>query len=321
MLSEQQPQVTHVYQNHHIDSTRWDAYSPRDDDIVISTSIKSGTTWVQVIVRELIVHGLDSHDSGIPERIPLQDKESSFWLDATFSREIGALYEKLEAQEHRRSIKTHLPLDGLPFYPQVKYLVIGRDARDVFMSLWNHYANYKDDFYKRINEAPDLVGEPCPRCPEDIHAFWQSWISQGWFDWEQEGYPFWGNMHHTQTWWNYRHLDNIQFFHYADLLANPLGEIKRIAEFLGIDVSDEAISAIVQYTSLSAMRQRELEAGSHPIFKGGANTFFFKGTNGRWRDILSDDELAMYETTKSQVLSLECACWLEQGRAARHSTG
>jgi aryl sulfotransferase len=64
------------------------------------------------------------------------------------------------------------------------------------------------------------------------------------------------------------------------------------------------------------MRQRRLEAGSRPLFKGGANTFFFKGTNGRWRDILSDEELAMYEATKAQVLSLECARWLEQGRAA-----
>jgi aryl sulfotransferase len=320
MLSEQ-PQITHVYQNHHMDSTRWDAYSPRNDDIVISTSIKSGTTWVQSIVRELIVHGLDGHASGLPERIPLQDRASSFWLEANFNREIGTLYEKLEAQEHRRFIKTHLPLDGLPFYPQVKYLVIGRDARDVFMSLWNHYANYSDDFYKKINEAPDLIGEPCPRCPEDIHAFWQSWISQGWFDWEQEGYPFWGNMHHAQTWWNYRHLGNIQFFHYADMLANPTGEIKRIAEFLDIDVSDEVISTIVQETSLSAMRQRSLQAGSSTIFQEGAKTFFFKGTNGRWRDVLSNDELTLYETTKSQVLSLECARWLEQGRAAWPSTG
>ena len=153
-----------------MDSTRWDAYSPRDDDIVISTSIKSGTTWMQVIVRELIVHGLDSHEASISERIPpqrvppdrrpLPDNGSSFWLEATFTREIGTLYETLEAQQHRRFIKTHLPLDGLPFYSQVKYLVVGRDARDVFMSLWNHYAHYTDDFYQRINEAPNLVGQP-----------------------------------------------------------------------------------------------------------------------------------------------------------------
>ncbi|MEM7531160.1 MAG: sulfotransferase domain-containing protein [Chloroflexota bacterium] len=184
MDSDQQPQVTRVYQNHHMDSARWEAYSPRNDDIVISTSIKSGTTWVQVIVRELIVHGLDNHEAHMSERIPLPDKASSFWLNAVFSREIGALYETLEAQTHRRFIKTHVPLDGLPFYPQVKYLVVGRDARDVFMSLWNHYANYREGFYKKINDAPDLVGEPCPRCPEDVHVFWQSWISQGWFEWE-----------------------------------------------------------------------------------------------------------------------------------------
>ena len=241
MRSEQLPQVLHTYQNHHLDSTRWEAYSPRDDDIVISTSIKSGTTWTQSIVRELIIHSLDSQAFNALEQVPLPDTKSSLWLDAGFAGTIEARYEKLAAQTHRRFIKTHLPLDGLPFYPQVKYLVIGRDARDVFMSLWNHYANYNDDFHKEINEAPDLVGKPCPRCPEDIHVFWQSWISQGWFDWEQEGYPYWGNMHHTQTWWNYRHLDNIQFFHYADMLADPKGEIKRIANFLDIEVSDEIL--------------------------------------------------------------------------------
>lgn len=310
----EQPQVTRRYQNHHMDSTRWDGYSPRSDDIVISTSIKSGTTWVQTIVRELIVHGLGDHP--LPEQLPLPDKASSFWLEATFNRGVGELHQTLEAQTHRRFIKTHLPLDGLPFYPQVKYMVIGRDARDVFMSLWNHYANYNDEFYQKINDASGLIGQPCPRCPEDIHTFWQRWINRGWFEWEREGYPFWGNMHHAQTWWNYRYLENIQFFHYADLLADPIGEIKQMAEFLGIAISDEAIAAIVQYSSLAAMRQRGLETASNPIFQGGANTFFFKGTNGRWRDVLSSNELAMYEETKAQALSVDCARWLEQGRIA-----
>ena len=316
MPSVQLPQVTRLYQNHHLDSTRWEPYSPRNDDIIISTSMKSGTTWTQSIVRELIGRSLDSHHADRSDSIPLPDKKSSLWPDARFAGRIEALYEDLEAQTHRRFLKTHLPLDGLPFYPQVKYLVIGRDARDVFMSMWNHYSAYVDGFYKRINEVPDLVGDPCPRCPEDIHAFWQSWISQGWFDWEQEGYPFWGNMHHAQTWWNYRHLDNIQFFHYADMLADPKKEIKRIADFLDIEVSDESLTAIVQHTSLSAMRQRSQKDGPHPVWKEGANTFYFKGTNGRWREVLSADELAMYETTKSQVLTPECARWLEQGRVA-----
>jgi len=37
MPSAQLPQVLHTYQNHHLDSTRWEPYVPRDDDIVIST--------------------------------------------------------------------------------------------------------------------------------------------------------------------------------------------------------------------------------------------------------------------------------------------
>ncbi len=262
---------------------------------------------------------LDKHDLDTPGRVPLEDDWSSLWIDLPRYGSGEALYEELEAQQHRRFIKTHLPLDGLPFYPQVKYLVLGRDARDVFMSLWNHYSGYTDSFYQSQNNASTLIGAPLPRCPEDMHLFWQSWISRGWFDWEQEGYPFWGNMRHTQTWSNSRHLDNMQFFHYADMLADPQGEIKRMASFLGIEVSDEALAATIQKTSLSAMRQRTQEGGDIPIFKEGAKTFFFKGKNGRWRDVLSENELAMYETTKSQVLTPECARWLEQGRVALSS--
>jgi aryl sulfotransferase len=66
------------------------------------------------------------------EEEPLPDAQSSMWPDwhpdATPEDEF---YEKLEAQSFRRFIKTHLPLDGLPYFAQVKYLVIGRDARDV----------------------------------------------------------------------------------------------------------------------------------------------------------------------------------------------
>ncbi len=311
MQSGTLPQVLHTYQNHILDSTRWERYSPRDDDIIVSSSFKSGTTWTQSIVRELIVHSLDQHDANVS--VPLPDGESSLWVDD--SREADKKYEQLEAQTHRRSLKTHLPLDGLSFYPQVKYIVLGRDARDVFMSLWNHYSGLGEQFYQILNNAPNLIGPPMPYCPEDIHLFWKNWISRGWFDWEQEGYPFWGNMHHTQTWWNYRHLDNIQFFHYADMLADPKAEIKRMATFLGIEVSDEVLTAIIQETSLSTMRERAVR-NSYIYFKEGAKTFFFKAMNGRWRGVLSEDELTMYETTKSQVLTPDCARWLEQGRVA-----
>src|SRR5260370_37863211 len=48
------PQRTRVYRCHHLDSTRWDDVVPRPDDIVITTSLKAGTTWIQRIVSLLV---------------------------------------------------------------------------------------------------------------------------------------------------------------------------------------------------------------------------------------------------------------------------
>jgi aryl sulfotransferase len=299
------PTILHTYQNHVLDSTRWNCYQPRPDDIVVATSIKSGTTWTQEIVRQLIFQGQSAPKRG----------DISPWLDARW-RPLDTLIEQLEAQAHRRFIKTHLPLDGLPFFPQVQYIVVGRDARDVFMSLWNHHANYTTEFLTFVNELPGRVGAPFPPCPEDIHQFWREWITQGWFGWESEGYPYWGNLHHTQSWWNYRHLPNILFVHYNDLLANLAAEIRRIAEFLQIPLADDALPALMQAASLETMRDDAVRAESAeparaPVWKEGGKTFFFKGTNGRWKDVLSPEELALYEEKVAQVLTPDCRAWLE----------
>ena len=46
---------------------------------------------------------------------------------------------------------------------------------------------------------------------------------------------------------------------------------------------------------------------------GGLKTFFFKGTNERWRGLLGAEELTLYEEAKKRMLSTECAAWLEHG--------
>ena len=88
-----------------------------------------------------------------------------------------------------------------------------------------------------------------PRCPEDIHEYWHTWITQGWFDWTSDGYPTAPTLHHAQTWWNFRHLDNILLVHYGDMLADLEGEVRRIADFLGIAISSEGIAEVAKVTS------------------------------------------------------------------------
>jgi aryl sulfotransferase len=55
--SEKLPEVRHLYQDHSMDSSRWDFFTPRADDIVVATSYKAGTIWVQAIIGNLIFAG------------------------------------------------------------------------------------------------------------------------------------------------------------------------------------------------------------------------------------------------------------------------
>ena len=128
----QTPKIEHTYQNHHMDSTRWNWFTPRDDDIVIATSYKAGTTFTQTIVGNLLFP-----DGNLPGPATF----ISPWLDMrVFPLEL--VLGQLEAQEHRRYIKTHLPLDGLSYFESIKYICVSRDPRDVFMSLLNHWGDH-----------------------------------------------------------------------------------------------------------------------------------------------------------------------------------
>jgi aryl sulfotransferase len=92
---------------------------------------------MQTIVLHLIFQDLQPHSVD----------DVSPWFDL-HPQSLAVVIEKLEAQQHRRCIKSHLPLDGLLYFPQVKYVVVGRDARDVFMSMWNHHSNYTPGYGK-----------------------------------------------------------------------------------------------------------------------------------------------------------------------------
>lgn len=306
-MSSTQPRVSRTYFNHHLDSTRWESYTPRDEDIIIATYIKAGTTWMQAIVSHLIFQDLQ----------PRSLMELSPWVDTRlWPISKGELAEFLEAMEHRRFLKSHLPLDGLPYYPEVKYIVVGRDTRDVFMSLWNHYRNYTPEFYERANQPLGPNEQPFPRCPQDVHEFWQQWMTEGWFEWESQGYPFWSNLRHNQTWWEFRHLPNILFVHYNDLLKDLKGEIGRVARYLEIDASEQLLSDIAGAVSFGSMkRQAERLVPDHEVtFNSGAKVFVNKGKIGRWRAVLDEEDLKLYEAAVARELSPDCARWLENGR-------
>ena len=299
------PQRSRTYQNHHLDSTRWDAFTPRDDDIVIATSYKAGTTWTQAIVANIL----------FPDQsFPVPPWQLSPWLDFR-ARPLDEILAGLEAQQHRRFIKTHLPLDGLRYFPQARYIFVSRDGRDVFMSLWNHYTDYTDEAYAQFNDTPGRTGPPLPRAPADIHTCWRDWCSRGWFHWETDGWPFWSHLAVAQSWWEHRAQPNILLLHYSDMKADTAAAIRRIADFIGVGLSAARLRDIAAAVSFDAMKRRgeDYTPSGGATWKGGAGTFLNKGTNGRWRDVFPASELALYDDACDRALSPDCREWLQNG--------
>lgn len=301
------PRIEHVYQNHHMDSTRWNWFDPREDDIVVATSYKAGTTFTQTVVANLLFPAGE---------MPGPATFISPWLDLrVFPLEL--VLGQLEAQQHRRFIKTHLPLDGLPYYEHVKYVCVSRDPRDVFMSVLNHWGNHTPEFYALMNGLPGLVGDPFPEFVDDLKATWRNWITRSWFDWEIGGYPYWSHLSHALTFWQYRHLLNVLMLHFNDLLADLEGEMRRIADFLEIDVPAEHWPGVVRRCTFAEVKKDPSKVVGPNIdfaFKGGADTFINQGTNGRWIGVLDDDDLALYRQAMS-ALPEDYARWLEAGRS------
>lgn len=111
------------------DSGRWFGFRFRPGDIVISTRRKTGTTWLQMICALLIFQTPELPD-------PLW--VLSPWLD-NVGMPHDYVYDQLARQSHRRFIKTHTPLDGIPLDPRVTYIVTARHPLDAFVSLCRHH--------------------------------------------------------------------------------------------------------------------------------------------------------------------------------------
>jgi aryl sulfotransferase len=291
-----QPRKTRDIHNHHMDSTIWDDFQFRDDDVIIATYGKSGTTWTQQIVGQ-ILHGPD------PD---LETAELSPWLDLRVPPKAVKL-PAVEAQTRRRFIKTHLPVDALRFSPRAKYLFIGRDGRDVAWSFHNHHVNANTLWYELLNDTPGRVGPPIEPPPADVCQYFRDWL-------ERDGHPFWPFWENIRSWWEIRGLPNVKLIHFAELKRDAPGMMREIADFLGAEVKPGDWPAIERYCSFDWMKANATKATplGGAFWDAGAETFINKGTNGRWRDLLPPADSAAYEARALAELGEECAAWLAQ---------
>jgi len=304
------------YRGFMADSARWTRFSFRPDDIVITTPSKCGTTWMQTIVGMLV---LDRTDLGAPI------STISPWLDMLI-RSDADVFGQLERQSHRRFVKTHTPLDGIPRHPSVTYIAIVRHPLDVAMSDRDHFENERADRAVELRNAatgpPDPELAPYELPPEDPGEYLRWFIDNdrpptgsgpnGLDDYCQQ----------VRTYWDARSAPNVHLFHYADLWADLDAEMRRVAAVLGVDIDDARWPAFVDAAGMSSMRSRAAVTApeAHLGLWVSPERFFRAGGTRDWASAMSASETLHFER-RLRALADDAADWAAHGRSALDPDG
>jgi aryl sulfotransferase len=279
---------------------RWAQFPFRSGDIVISTEPKSGTTWVQMICA-LLIFQTPSLPASLPELSP--------WLDERGGR-CAKIYAELAAQQHRRFIKTHVPLNDIPTDPRVTYIVVARNPLDIAVS-WHHQIS---DLIPTDNAGRPSGNE---RPPETARQWVLDRIDEmGTSPHGHDSY-FDTVLKSLSCAWERRAEPNVVLVHYEDLSADLPGEMCRLARRLDITVPEDKWPSLVQAATFKQMKAaaEQLQplqyARTRDVSKGHA-AFFRRGSSGDGRALLTGAEAARYYTRAAQVAPDELLAWLQR---------
>ncbi len=275
------------------DTRRWAPFKHRPDDIFICTPPKCGTTWTQAICAMFIFDGPDhGHQPGVV----------SPWVDAVFS-ELDDCMMQVEAQHHRRYLKTHTPFDGIPYHEECTYLVIFRDPRDTYFSGSNHRDNM-------TNQELALAVFPSG---ED--AF-EEWLHKERPDGAWDLTCLDSLCHFMNTYWPYRDLPNVHLFHYSDMKRDLRTAVARMAEATGTKLSDaqlDVYAAAADFGAMKAKAEQFAPESGTGMWKAEKN-FFANGYSGQWESGLTDAQKKAFDARFAALISdAEQGRWMLNG--------
>ncbi|MDG4792912.1 sulfotransferase domain-containing protein [Micromonospora sp. WMMD1082] len=291
------PEPPTRYRSPDEDSARWQGFPRRPGDIVISTRSKSGTTWVQMICALLVLRTPD---------LPAPLTELSPWLDWLVEPQ-EQVYARLAAQRHRRFIKTHTPLDGVPSDPRVHYVVVARHPLDMAVSLHHQGANLD-----RARVA-ELTGQPTApdRDGPSVEQALVRWIDAD-PDPREELDSLPGVLWHLRDAWARRHRPNVHLVHYDDLRGDLSGQMHHLADRLGLDPPGPDL---VEAATFDRMRARADRLAPDPagVFKD-RSAFFRSGRSGQGSALLDDAGRARYRARAAALAPPDLLAWLHRDR-------
>lgn len=261
----------------------------RDGDIIINAGAKSGTNWAMNIVYQLLSEG-DGEFESLYEKVP--------WLEFTEypGQKTEERVQRWNEFQGRRVFKSHLPAAHLPIQPNLKYLILCREGKEVVNSFLPFINNHTDEFRKLWN------------IPLKFNSF-------------DEVLDFMEvtNFYHTfcTSWWPHRCKENVLFLHYADLKKDLAGNIRKIANFLEIPIDEAKFPKILEHNTFQWMAEHgdQIQALPHvpvPVFQ--KNTLLRQGKMGTYAvDFTSAHHARWEKYTEKQFRDPKMRAWMKSG--------
>jgi aryl sulfotransferase len=287
-----------------VSADRWAELPFRSDDIIISTPKKSGTTWMQMICA-LLIFQTTSLPAALPELSPWLDEEDTIRAE---------IYARLAAQQHRRFMKTHMPLNEILNDSRITYIVVARNPLDTSVSM-----NHQNEILALGNTVGNTPGSTpgSTTAPQSdhkesgfkssrqflLHHIDEMGTSRSYFD---------QMLRHLSVAWERRTEPNVVLMHYEDLSADLAGEMRRLAEHLGIAVPEAKWPSLVHAATFKQMREAADQIRPLRNLRNEHAAFFRKGSSGDGRALLTSDEAARYYDRARQVASQELLTWLHR---------
>jgi len=260
---------------------RWANFPFRPGDIVICSPPRSGTTWTQMICALLIFQ-----TPALPAPLP----ELSPWMETEVPRDTrDNLFAQLAAQEHRRFMKSHLPLDHMTIDPRVTYIAVARHPLDMMISRYR---------ISHVGEKEDRQQE------ENSQSALREWLLSCIDD---EGFAI--LMQTLSAAWAHRDEPNVVLLRYEDMTADLEGQMRRLAALLEIPVPEDTWAGLVRAATFEQMRAAADRIQPAPNLKDPAK-FFWRGKPRSGRALLTDEDLARYDERAAQLAPADLLAWL-----------
>ena len=202
------------------------------------------------------------------EDIEKSPRDEYFFLEIKHPVHNTIGYERAQTVEGPRLLKTHLPLqywkEQLDKNPELKIIQTIRNPRDTLVSAFHFY---------RTNL---MLG--------GFHGNWDDFFPIV----EADQVAFGNFFEHNAEWYSYhKERNNSLVLFYEDMKKNLRGNVKKIADFLGIRVSDKVIDIITKRTTFENMKKDTKlmppVAKKNP-FSSGRSEFMRKGKAGDWKE-------------------------------------